>query len=63
MGRSSIRGSPVSTQSTLLAAKAAHKGRIAVPAFPKNSSSGSATLNAPPLPLTVQRVLSSLSVY
>ena len=56
-----MRGSPVSTTCTLLAASAAHSGRIAVPALPKKSSNGSATENAPPLPTTLQRVLSSLS--
>ena len=63
MGRSSIRGSPVNSTVTFEAASAAHKGRMAVPALPKNKLSGLSTENAPPKPVTLHSVLSSLKLY
>ena len=59
MGRSSIRGSPVNSNSPWLQASAAHNGRIAVPALPKNNVTGFDTLNTPALPVTQHWVLHS----
>ena len=57
-----MRGSPVSVNTPVDTAKAAHNGRIAVPALPKYSSTEfSPSLKTPPIPVTSTELTLTLS--
>ena len=63
MGRSCMRATPLSVKSPPITARAAVRGRIAVPALPMKNSMGAACCNCPPRPVTVKVVPASCTPH